>query len=119
MEKENEEIVEIKNMTLRVFEALEKFGIWVLEKIHLKFLAIFYTDHIEGMRFLICGGLSTVVNIASYALVAYTIFAGIEPENLRVTISDCVAFVIALIFAYWVNKTIVFDSKCENFKALI
>ena len=55
MEKENEEIVEKKNMTLRVFEALEKFGIWVLEKLHLKFLAKFYTDHIEGMRYLICG----------------------------------------------------------------
>ena len=119
MNEENEEIKENKNMTLKVFEAVEKFGLWILEKLHLKFLSKFYTDHIEGMRYLICGGLSTVVNIASYALVAYTIFAGIEPENLRVTISDCVAFVIALIFAYWVNKTIVFDSKCENFKALI
>ena len=116
---EKEEIVEKKNMTLRVFEALEKLGLWILEKLHLKFLAKFYTDHIEGMRYLICGGLSTVVNIVSYAVVAYTIFAGIEQEALRVTISDCVAFVIALIFAYWVNKTIVFDSKCENFKALI
>lgn len=116
---EKEEIVEKKNMTLRVFEALEKLGLWILEKLHLKFLAKFYTDHVEGMRYLICGGLSTVVNIVSYAVVAYTIFAGIEQEALRVTISDCVAFIIALIFAYWVNKTIVFDSKCENFKDLI
>ena len=119
MNKENEEIKENKNMTLKVFEAVEKFGLWILEKLHLKFLSKFYTDHLEGMRYLVCGALSTVVNIASYAIVAYTIFAGIEQEALRVTISDCVAFVIALIFAYWVNKTIVFDSKCENFKALI
>ena len=39
MEKENEEIKEKKNMTLRVFEAVEKFGLWILNKLHLKFLA--------------------------------------------------------------------------------
>lgn len=119
MEKESEEIIEKKNMTLRVFEAVEKFGLWILNVLHLKFLAKFYTDHLEGMRYLICGALSTVVNIASYAIVAYTIFAGIEEEALRVTISDCVAFVIALVFAYWVNKTVVFNSKCESVKALL
>lgn len=108
-----------KNLTLRVFEALENFGIWILEKLHLKFLAKFYKDHIEGMRYLICGGLSTVVNIVSYAIAAYTIFYGIQEPSLRVTVSDSFAFVVALIFAYWVNKTIVFNSKCENFKALI
>lgn len=108
-----------KNLTLRVFEALENFGIWILEKLHLKFLAKFYKDHIEGMRYLICGGLSTVVNIVSYAIAAYTIFYGIQELSLRVTVSDSFAFVVALIFAYWVNKTIVFNSKCENFKALI
>ena len=119
MKEENEEIKENKNMTLKVFEAVEKFGLWILEKLHLKFLSKFYTDHLEGMRYLVCGALSTVVNIASYAIVAYTIFAGIQPDALRVTISDCVAFVIALVFAYWVNKTVVFNSKCENFKALL
>ncbi len=119
MNKENEEIKENKNMTLKVFEAVEKFGLWILEKLHLKFLSKFYTDHLEGMRYLVCGALSTVVNIASYAIVAYTIFARIQPDALRVTISDCVAFVIALVFAYWVNKTVVFNSKCENFKALL
>ena len=117
--EENEENKESKNLTLKVFEMVEKFGLWILEKLHLKFLAKFYTDHLEGMRYLVCGALSTVVNIASYALVAYTIFAGIQPETLRVTISDCVAFVIALIFAYWVNKTVVFETKCENFKSLL
>lgn len=119
MNNENEEIKKEKNMTLKVFEMFEKFGLWILEKLHLKFLSKFYTDHLEGMRYLVCGALSTVVNIVSYAVVAYTIFAGIQPDSLRVTISDSVAFVIALVFAYWVNKTIVFNSKCENFKALM
>lgn len=40
-------------------------------------------------------------------------------ETLKVNISEIFAFILALIFAYWVNKTIVFNSKCENFKALI
>lgn len=124
LEKQNdnnseENVVQSKNITLRVWEALEKFGIWILEKIHLNFLAKFYKEHIEGMRYLICGGLSTVVNIVSYAIGAYAIFVGIQDASLRVTISDTFAFVVALIFAYWVNKTIVFNSKCENIKALI
>ena len=118
-----------KNLTLKVFEILENFGLWILEKLHLNFLAKFYKDHIEGMRYLICGGLSTVVNIVAYAIAARLIFISI-PENatfnlftislsLRVTISDTFAFIIALIFAYWVNKTIVFDSKCKNIKELV
>lgn len=116
---EGENVVQGKNVTLRVWETLENFGIWILEKLHLNFLANFYKDHIEGMRYLICGGLSTVVNIVSYAIGAYTIFGGIQEDVLRVTVSDSFAFVVALIFAYWVNKTIVFNSKCENIKALI
>ena len=71
------------------------------------------------MRYLICGGLSTVVNIAAYILGSYLIFSGITDEHLKVNISEIFAFIVALIFAYWVNKTIVFESKCENIKALI
>lgn len=124
LEKQNdnnteENVVQVKNVTLRVWEVLENFGIWILEKLHLNVLAKFYKDHIEGMRYLICGGLSTVVNIVSYAIGAYTIFSGIQEDVLRVTISDSFAFIVALIFAYWVNKTIVFNSKCENIKELV
>ncbi len=121
-----------KNITLRVFEALESFGLWILEKIYLKKLADLYRNHLEGMRYLICGGLSTLVNIVAYALGAYIFFMAIPERivkltiignlslsfSLRVTISDTFAFIVALIFAYWVNKTIVFDSKCKNVKAL-
>ncbi len=108
-----------KNITLRVFEALENFGLWILEKLHLKSLADLYRNHLEGMRYLICGGLSTVVNIVAYILGSYAIFFRIVDNSLKVNISEIFAFIVALIFAYWVNKTIVFDSKCENFKALV
>lgn len=108
-----------KNITLRIFEFFENIGIWILEKVHLGSLAKLYKDHIEGMRYLICGGLSTVVNIVAYVVASYLIFFSITNEQLKVTISDNFAFVLALIFAYWVNKTIVFNSKCENKKALL
>lgn len=107
-----------KGITLKVFEFFENIGIWILEKIHLKKLAGLYKEHIEGMRYLICGGLSTLVNILAYILASYAIFFGIQNEQLKVTISDNFAFIVALIFAYWVNKTIVFNSKCETKKEL-
>jgi len=108
-----------RNLTLEVFEFFENIGLWILEKLHLKKLADLYRKHIEGMRYLICGGLSTIVNILGYALGSYVIFKGITDVTVRVNISDTFAFIIALIFAYWVNKTIVFNSKCNNIKELI
>ena len=50
---------------------------------------------------------------------SYIIFKGIPDESIRVNISEIFAFILALIFAYWVNKTIVFNSKCKNFKELV
>ena len=58
---------EYKSITLKFFIILENLGLFILEKIHLKKIANLYREHIEGMRYLICGGLSTVVNILSYA----------------------------------------------------
>lgn len=110
---------ESKNITLRLFEALENFGLWILEKLFLKKLADLYRKHIEGMRYLICGGLSTVVNIVAYVLGSYFLFIGISDATIRVNASEIFAFIAALIFAYWVNKTIVFNSKCENIQALL
>ena len=107
------------NYTLKIFKIFENLGLTILEKIHLKKIANLYREHIEGMRYLICGGLSTVVNIVSYALGSYVVFKGIVDNALRVNISEIFAFVVALIFAYWVNKKIVFNSTCENVKALI
>lgn len=116
MEKEN---IENKNLTLKVFEFFENIGLWILEKLHLKKLAELYKKHIEGMRYLICGGLSTLVNIVAYALGSYVIFKNIVDVTVRVNVSDMFAFIVALIFAYWVNKTIVFNSKCNDIKELM
>ena len=71
------------------------------------------------MIYLICGGLSTIVNILAYVLGSYAFFIGVSDATLRVNLSEIFAFIMALIFAYWVNKTIVFNSKCENVISLL
>ena len=107
------------SITMKVYVALENFGLWILRKLHLNFLADFYTSHIEGMRYLVCGALSTLVNIVAYALGAKLIFTFLGIESLIVNVSEIFAFIVALIFAYWVNKVIVFNSKCNSTKALM
>ena len=66
---------EYKGITLKIFEAVENFGLWILHKIHLNFLADFYNKYIEVMRYLICGALSTIVNIVAYIIGSKVIFA--------------------------------------------
>ena len=112
MEEIKEE--EYRSITLKVFESIEKFGLWILNKIHLKVLADFYTKYIEVMRYLICGALSTVVNIVTYIIASKVLFIGLGDEKVIVNVSEIFAFVIAVIFAYWVNKSIVFKSKCKS-----
>lgn len=103
---------------MKIWEAIEKFFLKLARKIKLGKLADLYESHLEGMRYLICGALSTLVNIIGYAVGAYVIFSGITDNVLRVNISDIFAFILALIFAYVVNKIIVFQSKCETKKDL-
>ena len=110
---------EYKGITLKIFEAVENFGLWILHKIHLNFLADFYNKYIEVMRYLICGALSTIVNIVAYIIGSKVIFAMLGNESLIVNVSEIFAFILALIFAYWVNKCIVFKSKCSSFKDLL
>ena len=102
-----------------MIDKLEEIGLIILEKIHLKKLADWYRVHQEGMRYLIFGALSTVVNILTYAIFATLILRNLPVEELRVNISELVAFIISIIFAYITNKIYVFKSKTENFKGLI
>lgn len=100
-----------KKLTLRIFEATENFGLMILEKIHLKGLADFYRKHIEGMRYLICGALATVVNIGAYSLCYY-------PLHISNSTSNVIAWVVAAVFAYITNRIIVFDSHVNSKKGL-
>ena len=64
----------------------------------------------EVIAYLVCGVLTTVVNVAVYHIL-YKLGCG-------VTISGVISVVCAKIFAYVSNKIFVFNSKCENKKEL-
>lgn len=98
---------EKKNITLKIFEFFENIGLWILEKIFLKKIADFYREHLEGMRYLVCGALATVVNIVVYSIFFYLI-------HLENSLSNVIAWVIAAIFAYITNKFIVFETTLDT-----
>lgn len=72
----------------------------------------YYLKYKEIINYLICGGLSTVVNFVSY-------FAFARLFKIDEVISSGLSWVVAVIFAYIVNKIFVFESKTETKKALI
>ena len=98
---------------------IEEWGLKILEKIGLKKIADLYRAHKEGMRYLIFGGLSTLINILTYIVCAKVIFKGLSNANMIVNVSEIIAFIIALIFAYITNKIYVFESKTKGAKKLI
>ncbi len=100
-----------------IVDKVEDFGLKILEKIGLKKVANLYREHQEGMRYLIFGALATVVNIATYTACAYLIFGKFE-EVLRVNLSNILAIIISILFAYITNKLYVFNSKTNNRKEL-
>ena len=102
-----------------IVDKVEEFCLKILEKIGLKGLANWYRKHQEGMRYLVFGALSTVVNIAVYAIFSALILKGIANETLRVNISEITAFIAAVIFAYITNKFYVFNSQTTGKKDLL
>lgn len=95
-----------------MIDKVEAFCLNILRKIKLGKLADIYEEHREGMRYLVFGVLSTVVNI-----LFFTIFY--DFAKLSITISNIIAWIVAVIFAYITNKLWVFYSKSENVKDLI
>ena len=90
-----------------MIDKLEEFCLKLLEKIHLKKLADWYRNHQEGMRYLIFGALTTLVNIVAYA-VFYYIF------HISNGVSNVIAWIIGATFAYITNKFYVFNSKVNT-----
>ncbi len=97
---------------------IEEFCLNILRKIGFKKIADWYLEHQEGMRYLVFGVLTTLVNIVISAILYYGIFA-LLPENLKVNISTIIAIIAAWIFAYVTNKLYVFDTKTSNWKELL
>ena len=101
-----------------IIDKIEEFCLKILEKIGLKGLASWYRKHQEGMRYLVFGALSTIVNIAVYSIFSAILLKGLANETLKVNISEIIAFVAAVLFAYITNKLYVFNSKTNGIKEL-
>ena len=95
-----------------MIDKIEEFGLNVLEKIHLKKLAELYRTHKEGIRYLIFGALTTIVNILAYSILYYAL-------HINNAISNVIAWIMGATFAYITNKLYVFNSKVNNKKELI
>lgn len=102
----------------KLVDTVEEFCLKILEKIGLKKLAMWYRKNQEAMRYLVFGALSTIVNILTYAICAKVILKNID-ETLKVNISEVVAFIFAVLFAYVTNKICVFHSEANGKKDLL
>ena len=96
----------------KIVDIVEEFFLKLFEKIGFKKFTEFYRNHQEGMRYLVFGGLTTVL-----CVVLFEIFKNLI--GFSTTLSNGIATVIAVIFAYVTNKWFVFFSKKENSKDLI
>lgn len=101
-----------------MIDKIEEFCLEILRKIKLGKLADIYEEHKEGMRYLVFGVLTTIVNIVVSAVTYYLVFARL-PEEIKVNLSTVIAIIAAWIFAYVTNKLYVFDSKTNTKKELI
>lgn len=101
-----------------MIDKIETFCLNILRKIKLGKLADIYLEHKEGMRYLVFGVLTTLVNIVVAALTYYLIFSSLA-EEFRVNLSTIIAIIASWIFAYVTNKLYVFDSKTNNLKELL
>jgi len=71
-----------------------------------------YLKYREIINYLICGGLSTIVNFVSYYIFARVF-------KIDEVVSSSLSWVAAVIFAYIVNKIFVFESKTNGIKGLM
>ena len=95
-----------------MIDKIEEFFLKIAEKIGLKKLVDWYRAHREGMRYLVFGALSTIVNIVVFVICA-------RIANLSAAVSNTIAWIVAVLFAYVTNKIYVFNSKTTGVKNLV
>jgi len=71
-----------------------------------------YYQHEEIINYLIVGGLTTFVSLASYYICVLTI---LDPNNaIQLQIANIISWICAVTFAYITNRIFVFKSKDKN-----
>ena len=71
-----------------------------------------YNKYKEILMYLIFGGLTTLVNIIGYFLLARVC-------KIDTVVSTVLALIISILFAYVTNKIFVFESKTNTKKELL
>ena len=72
----------------------------------------FYLKHKQIILYMVYGTATTIVN-----WVVYTVL--VEALNLGMTVSNAIAWVLAVLFAFVTNKLFVFESHRLDFRALL
>lgn len=100
-----------RNILQKVTDVTEGFFLDIFEAIGLAGFVDWYIKKTEAMRYLVFGALATVVNIAVFAL-----FNAVGAATL---VSNTIAWIISVLFAYITNKYCVFESKTTSAKDLL
>lgn len=98
----------IRNITQNFINFILKISEKILPKKVLEIERKFLT--IEVVLYIFFGVLTTVVNIGVFSILV-SLF-----KNLDENIANIIAIVLAVLFAYFTNKDLVFASQASNFK---
>ncbi|MFA5603974.1 MAG: YfhO family protein [Bacilli bacterium] len=82
------------------------------EKQIIGFIINVYNKYEEIINYLIAGGLTTIVSIGSYAAFA-------KLMSINYIISSVLSFILAVVFAYFVNKIFVFKTNFKDNLAVL
>lgn len=67
--------------------------------------------HKELIKYLVIGVLTTVINYIIFAIL-------VKLANIDMHVSNIIAWIVSVIFAYFTNKLFVFESKSFEFKVI-
>ncbi len=88
------------------------FQIPLINKLYEKFV------NKEVILYLVFGVLTTIINIFIFWICSDYIFKNISDINTNIALSNTIAFILAVLFAFVTNKNIVFEAKTESKKEL-
>lgn len=76
-----------------------------------------YLKYKEIINYIIVGGLTTLVSIASFYIVRFFILT--QNNQLHIQIATIISWILAVLFAFFANKKYVFESKKKGKGKLI
>ncbi|MBE5821028.1 MAG: GtrA family protein [Clostridiales bacterium] len=109
-------------MKINIEEKFNKFNKYMLNTkiFKIPLLNKIYTTFMnkEVILYLIFGVLTTLINFICFFILSEYIFTSLN-QNTNISLSNLIAFIIAVLFAFITNKLIVFGSNDKNTKKTI